>query len=72
MTRITYFLPDEGPIRLSVYNMGGQWMAQLVNEVEPAGGHSVYFDGSDLSGGVYFVRLQFGNRSKTKKIILLK
>ncbi len=72
VTTITYFLPDEGPVRLSVYNIRGQWIAQLVNKFEPAGGHSAYFDGSDLSGGVYFVRLQFENRSKMKKIILLK
>jgi hypothetical protein len=44
----------------------------LVNERETAGNHSIAFDGSKLTSGVYFYRLQAGRYSKAMKLLLLK
>ena len=72
VTRITYFLPDEGPIRLSVFNLKGQRIGELVNAWEQAGQHSFEWNGAGLPGGVYFLRLKFENRYEIKKILLLE
>ena len=47
-------------------------MAQLVNEVQEAGNHSVVFDASKLTSGIYLYRLQSGSYSSTKKMLLTK
>jgi len=44
----------------------------LTNEVLNAGEHCVTFDGSALSSGVYFVRLEAGHHVQTEKMVLLK
>ena len=71
-TRITYFLPDEGPLRLTVFNLKGQRIEELVNGIERSGEHSFEWNGAGLAGGVYFLRLQFENRYEIKKILLLE
>ena len=72
MTRITYYLPEEGAIRLTVINLRGQWIEELVNGIERAGQHSFEWNGAGLAGGVYFLRLQFENRYEIKKILLME
>ena len=59
-TVIRYELPDRSFVTLKVYNLLGQEVATLVNEIQDAGFRSVAFKGSDLSSGVYFYRLQAG------------
>ncbi len=72
VTRITYFLPDDGPTRLSVFNLKGQQIVEWVNTIEQAGQHSFEWNGAGLPGGVYFLRLQFENRYEIKKMLLLE
>jgi hypothetical protein len=52
--------------------MLGRQVSVLVNERRNAGVHEVKFDGSQLSSGVYFYRLQTGGFMDTKKLLLLK
>ncbi|MCK4678293.1 MAG: T9SS type A sorting domain-containing protein [Bacteroidales bacterium] len=52
--------------------MHGQKIRTLVNEEQAAGEYSVRFDAADLPGGIYFVRLQAGDRIETAKMILLR
>ncbi len=72
VTRITYFLPDEGPIRLSVFNLKGQRIEELVHARERAGQHSFEWNVAGLPGGVYFHRIQAGKFTATNKLLLLK
>ena len=58
--------------RLVVYNLLGQEVAILVNEIRPAGNYEVQFDASKLPSGVYIYRLQAGSFNVTKKMILLR
>ena len=71
-TSIRYDLPSAGMIRLSVYNMLGQEVAKLVNEMQPAGVYTVHFDASRLPSGVYLYRLASGSQLSTQKMIFMK
>lgn len=71
-TTINYSLPNSSFVKLVVYNSIGQEIATLVNETIAAGNHSVEFDASNLSSGIYFYKLQAGSFVDTKKMILLK
>ena len=57
---------------LKVYDLLGREVATLVNEEKPVGSYKVSFDASQLPSGVYYYRLQTGDFSQTKKMILLK
>ncbi len=71
-TVIEYQIPSEGLVTLEVYNMLGQRVATLVNEVQRAGTHTAGFDASRLSSGVYLYRLQTGSQALTGKMMLVK
>ena len=71
-TSIRYGLPRQSHVSLTVFNILGQRVAQLVEgEVEP-GYHDVKFDAASLSSGVYFCRLQADGFVQTRKLLLLK
>lgn len=71
-TTISYELPSCSHITLKVYNLLGQEVATLVNEIQDAGFKSVEFEGSHLSSGVYVYRLQAGRLVENKKMFLLR
>jgi len=71
-TVISYGLTKTGFISLSVYDITGRYVATLVNETVQAGNHSVIFDASGLSSGVYIYRLSAGNAVLTRRLTLLK
>ena len=50
----------------------GREVATLVNEEKPAGKYEVEFNGSGLSSGIYFYKIQAGNYTSVKKMILMK
>ncbi len=59
-------------VTLKVYDILGREVITLVNEEKPAGSYEVEFDGSKLSSGVYFYRIQAGSFTQTKKMMVLK
>jgi hypothetical protein len=69
---INYSLPMNKNVKLDIYNVLGQKVAELVNSYQNAGNHSVEFDASKLSGGVYFYKLESGSNILVKKMVLLK
>ncbi len=71
-TTIRYLLPERSHVRLTVFNMLGQRVVELVNGDVEAGYHEVGFDGSGLSTGVYLYRLQAGDIVQTRKMAILK
>lgn len=71
-TNISYSIPKAGNVTLEVYSLLGQKIASLVSEKQPAGNHSLSFDASSLSSGIYFYRLKFDNQIMIKKMTLLK
>ena len=71
-TTIVFSLPTEGRVRLNIYNMLGQRVSTLINEIKSAGEYKVFFDGSNLASGVYFYSLEFQNMFLSKKMLLIK
>ncbi len=71
-TMIRYSLPRSEFVTLTIYNSIGQQVRTLVSREESAGTHSVAFDASGLSSGVYFYRLEAGKYVSTKKLAVLK
>jgi predicted extracellular nuclease len=71
-TTIRYAIPATGMTSLKIYNILGQEVATLVNEVLPAGVYTVRFDASSLASGLYFFRIQSGSFSQVKKMVLVK
>ena len=71
-TAINYSIPEDGYVTLSVYDVLGNEVAILVDEQKQSGRYEVNFDASALPSGIYFYRLQTGNFTQTKKMILLK
>jgi len=72
LTTIKYVLPKSSQVTLSVFDMLGREVSVLVNERRDAGYHSINFDGSNLASGVYFYRLQTGDFTQTKRLLLLR
>mgnify|MGYP005624150409 CR=1 FL=1 len=71
-TKISYHLPREDHVRLSVFNITGQHIDTLVDQRQSAGKHTVQFSGQALPAGIYFVRLKLSNRQLTRQLLLFK
>jgi hypothetical protein len=76
-TSIEFSIQNYSKVNLSIYNIKGQKVKTLVNEVLPAGEHSVIWNGRDsndkrVSSGVYFYKLKAGDFQKVRKMVLLK
>jgi hypothetical protein len=71
-TIIKFTLPKEGGVTLKVYSMVGAEVITLVEGKQRAGIYNIYFDGSNLSSGVYFYTLKTDEFTETKKMVLIK
>lgn len=71
-TTLQFALAKSGHVTLEVFNVLGQHVATLVNEVLSAGSYHVNFDASALSSGIYLYRLTSGDVVQTKKMVLMK
>jgi hypothetical protein len=71
-TVISYQLPISSQVSLKVYDAIGREVTTLVNETKEAGYYSVTFDAKNLSTGIYFVRLQSGDKVQLKKMQLVR
>jgi hypothetical protein len=71
-TNIKYSIPEKTNVSIKVYNMLGAEVATLFNGVQEAGNYMITFNGKTFASGVYFYRLQAGDFSNTKKLVLVK
>lgn len=72
ITQIRFDLAKTSDVKLKVYNIGGQVVAELADGVMNSGSHTVDFDGSRLNSGVYYYTLEVNGKSYTQKMILMK
>ncbi|MDA3814318.1 MAG: T9SS type A sorting domain-containing protein [Candidatus Cloacimonetes bacterium] len=77
VTNISYSVKEAGDVTLEVYNIKGQLVTTLVNEVKETGNYTTIWNGTDnsnksVSSGVYFYKMKSGNYTATKKMILMK
>jgi len=76
-TRICFDVPSSEWVRLDIYDVQGRKITTLMNTTARAGRHTVTWEGEDEHGrpvatGVYLCRMKAGNRTQTKKLLLLK
>jgi len=71
-TTIDYALPEASHVTLQVYDILGREVETLVNEQKQTGYHSITWNASNQTSGMYFYKIQAGNFTETKKMLLLK
>ena len=71
-TKINFNLPKQSFVSLKIYDITGREVAKLLSSEINAGSYSVDFNGSQLSSGVYFYRLDAGEFVQTKRMMLIK
>ena len=71
-TTITFALPEAAAVKLTVYNILGQEVAQLLNGFQNAGTVTVNWNAGNVASGLYIYRLEAGNVTLAKKMTLLK
>ena len=75
-TVIRYSTAENGRVRITVYNLLGLELKILVDEYKPAGSYEVKFNTKDLKeqigSGIYFYKMEAGNYSQTRKMIILR
>lgn len=71
-TTINFSIPNSELVNITVYNVLGQVVAELVNEVLSAGQHTVNFNAGSLASGIYLLQMKAGDFVESKKMNLLK
>ncbi len=76
-TNIAFSMKEAGAVTLEVYNVKGQLVRTLINDVKAAGNHTVVWNGKDnngrsVSSGIYYYKMNTGKYSSTKKMIMMK
>ena len=71
-TRIDFELPEAGLTRLIIYDLLGREVMRLIDGELSAGNHTVSWNASHMSSGVYLYKLTSGSFTKTNKMLLLK
>jgi hypothetical protein len=71
-TKIKYSVPKNGLVSILVYDLTGQEIATLLNEVKEPGNYELDFNGAGLSSGVYFYKMTSNGFSQVKKMSILK
>ena len=71
-TQITYALPKATHVKLAIYNVLGQEVSVLHDDMMEAGTHVTTWDAGDRASGVYFYRITTDDFKQTKKMMLLK
>ncbi|TFB10904.1 T9SS type A sorting domain-containing protein [Candidatus Marinimicrobia bacterium MT.SAG.3] len=71
-TTIEYIIPQAGSVSLIVYNLLGEEVTRLVDEIQQADKYNIIWEASNFSSGIYFYQLQAGKFVQTNKMLLLK
>ncbi len=71
-TLIKYDVAKNGFVKIVIYDLLGRVVKELVNNFKSAGTYSIEFDGTNLASSVYIYRMESGNFTDTKKMVLIK
>jgi len=72
VTKIKYDIPLNGNVSIKIYDINGRLIYTLINEYKTAGRYEIDFNGKNLSSGVYYYKIESGNFSQVRKMILIK
>ena len=71
-TTLSYVVPSDMNVTLSIYDMRGRLVDELVNDVQERGYHSVVWNADQNASGLYMVKLLTGSTVNIQKIMLVK
>ena len=71
-TMITYNVAVAGDLNVAIYNILGQKVAQLYDGYQSYGDHSLFWDASSISSGVYYVSIGLNGQIENNKVVLVK
>ena len=71
-TTIKFTLVETGNVKLIIYNLLGEQVAELINETKDSGVHTINFDGSNLNSAIYLYKIESVDFVQTKKMTLIK
>jgi len=71
-TKISFGIPQASNVKISVMDVTGKEIAEITNKHFSAGNHSVEYNADDIASGVYFYRIDAGEFSSVKKMIIIK
>ena len=71
-TNIQFSLPDPTYVRIILFDLRGKKIETILDNYYSQGSHNIIFNGSSLSSGFYFYKIEAGSYSESKKMILLK
>jgi hypothetical protein len=71
-TKITYSVPVDGFVSISIFNILGEKVSTLVNANVKAGNYELTFDATGLASGMYIYRMEAGDFNSVKKMMILK
>ena len=71
-TKISYSIPQKSFVTIKVFDLLGSEISQLINEEKETGRYELDFNAVDLSSGVYFYKIEVGDFSEIKKMVLLR
>lgn len=72
VTRIKFSVPKQSLVTIQIYDVLGREVKTLVNDIKPAGNYEIDFNGSQYASGIYFYRMEAGDFTDVKKLVLLK
>jgi hypothetical protein len=74
VTRIEYSVKDAGPVKITLYDIIGRIIVELINENKLPGEYSAVFNASEysVSSGIYLYKFETNNFTETKRMILIK
>lgn len=73
MTTIDYTLIEPSTVSISIANVSGRMSAQIINnQMQEPGNHTIDYDMSKFAPGMYYLTIQVGNNTETKKIVFVR
>lgn len=72
VTTIRFALPEPGRVTMKLYDVAGREVRTLVDEELPAGWHGTVLEAQGLASGIYFCRMEAGEFTDARKLLLLK
>jgi hypothetical protein len=72
VTKIKFMLKENGFVTMKIYDVLGKEVANIINENLKSGTYEIPFNAGQLSSGIYFYKLQSGDFSDIKKMVVIK
>ena len=72
VTKLSYDIEKAGNLKISVYNILGQEVAELYNDYQSFGSHSMIWNASSMASGVYYIKFDLNGQIETIKVMLVK